>query len=205
MKLVPLLICAFAVGACSSMRQADYRALVIPAPAVRDTRASVVTRISDVDPLVENGDIYEKVALALPDAVRVLYVPEGAFVRVSPGQTRRMDIYIVKDQNFGGHPGKFSSIRTLKDKMGAGIRIQGKKMYFCLYGGFDSNIEGGYGALAALMVPPGIRVVEEKHLQFDEIIGDPWNGKEHFKPADWFILPTSPDPQRNYNRFERKR
>jgi hypothetical protein len=181
-----------------------YSPLFVPGAAGGKTDRSIVTEKSGVDPLVENGDAYEKSSFVLPTYVHKISVPPRTVVIHSPQEAGRMEILLVKSMGFAGHPGMFVSIRSERKRMGAAVKIEGRDLVFALFGGFDSCIEGGTSIDAVIIVPQNLRVTKKRRLQFEDVASDRWKGSEHFKRQDWFILPTYPDPEHRFNAYRRR-
>ncbi len=199
-----LIVCLLA-SCASAPPNTNYRELVIPTAGSANEAESITTSKSSIDPLVENGDAYEKVSLALPPSIRRITIPDGALVIRSDQQIGQIDIYLIKDLFFAGHPSVFTSIRTKRKVMGAAVRIKGQNLNLALFGGFDSSIEGGWSISAAIVVPTRLQVSRKRRLEFRAVASGRWKGSEDFKPDEWFVLPTQPDPARHFDKYRSER
>jgi hypothetical protein len=197
-----LLIIGVLAGCASFRPNTNCRELIIPSAESAKEAKSITTNKSAVDPLVENGDAYEKVSLALPPSIRRIAIPDDALVIRSDQQIGQVDIYLIKDLMFQGHPDVFTSIRTERKKMGAAVRIEGQSLNLALFGGFDSCIEGGWSISAAIVVPTHLQVSRKRRLEFRAVASGRWKGSKDFKPDEWFVLPTQPDPARHFDKYQ---
>lgn len=198
MKFCLFIICSLALCACGSAPSfADYKTLIAPQDAAASRGGNFVLR-SSADALVQNGDAYECVSLNLPPFIREIKLPKNTIVRESK-ERGKAAVYLKKSLGYMGHPGKeVTSIYKESKKMGVAVRVEGNCLWVALYGTWGS-FEGGSDIQAAILLPSGIRVKEHSHLKFEDT--EEWEGTKHFRPSEWFLLPTSPDPARYFEKF----
>jgi hypothetical protein len=166
----------------------------LPSCAFTDSDRSVVVEPgARIDPRVQNGTAYDRGAVELVGAGRVV-LPEEAIVRRG-GEGRRVELLMAKSLHFAGHPGEPMSIRQVRAKMGCATRAEGGALVVAVHGEWDSGIEGGRSLKLVAMVPVGVEVEQRKGLSKPADAGRVWSGLS-LPAAGWTAVPDTPDPER---------
>jgi hypothetical protein len=169
-----------------------------------DTDASVV--VKDRGPGdVENGSAYDAGSFDL-GANKKLAVPANATV-VQRGDGAKVQVFLKKTLQFGGHPPTPMSIRTARANMGCATKTAEGVALVATFGEFSTK-EGGADVHVTLIVPTGVTVEKRANLAGDDSAAHPRpDEKAARKPvghwygpaapgAGWTPVATTPDAQR---------
>lgn len=122
----------------------------------------VLSTVKAPNPEVENGWAYDRATLDLGNHKGVV-VPDDARVERA-GEAGRIEVFMEKSLNYGGHPPDPMSIRIQRKKMGCVHKIERDKVVVATYGEWNSNIEGGTSMKVLIRVPDGLLVGTRKGL-----------------------------------------
>ncbi len=197
--LSALSLCGMA--ACATNTSAVYRPTTpeYPTLSAREKARSVVRNLPSANPLVENGISYEKVIVSVPQKIRTVVVPSSSRVIVS-GSVNAIEIYLRKTLHWMGHPSEHTSIVTEGAEMGVAGKIQGPRLYLATFGDWVS-FEGGSDISAVVVVPEHLKTIERRSLHYGD--EESFERMQAFKKERWFILPSSPDPTRAFERLSK--
>jgi hypothetical protein len=152
-------------------------------------------------PKVQNGKAYDKATINIGDE-KFVVVPDDAKIEHN-GPDGRIEIYIEKTLEFGGHPGELMSIRNERKNMGCVMKSEADKLIIATYGEWDSNIEGGAFIQALVIrVPDKLKVETRKGLS-GPILARKGFGKKKQTRSDgiepgengWKAIADVPDPK----------
>jgi hypothetical protein len=165
--------------------------------------------LSDSFGKVENGSAYDRAAVDLGDAKKLILPHDAAVRRVrEPGEV----VYFMKKTlSFHGHPPEPMSVRDARKHMGCAVKREGDDLLLATFGEWDSHIEGGAHVKLVVYVPDGIDVEQRKGLSGGNSAARKWDGQYLTKPKDakggywygpaspsdgWAAVPDVPDPGR---------
>jgi hypothetical protein len=170
--------------------------LVISWWAYRIIYDGIVYSGPSVDPHVQNGQAYEKAVVNLA-GYSLLVVPDDAPVERTDDKSQ-VEIYIVKNLCYGGHPGEEMSIREVRTRMGCAQRATNGTLTIATYGEWDTPFEGGAEIRLLIRVPSEMRVEKRAGLSgpfMASQVGRENKSRERIEPGKdgWEIIPSQPD------------
>ena len=190
MRLSLILSILVMLPACQS-RRIDACSLA-PAPKMRPVSAyrdSVHYSRDVIDPLVKNGDCYERFVISLPIEIKTVVLPTDSTTFKT--RERRVEGYVIKALYWGGHPSEpGTSIDSERSLMGVAIERTPRRLRVTGFGAWHS-FEGGSSIKLAVGVPDGVRV------KFSDKPPDNFTA-DKLTAEGWFVIDTEPTTKEKF-------
>jgi hypothetical protein len=119
---------------------------------------------------VENGSVFDKAAIDLEGAEKVI-LPDNAKLR-RMSEHGKIYLFMEKQQAYHGHPSAPMSLLGVRKNMGCVAKIEEGTLVVATFGEWDSHIEGGRMLEIVATVPEGVEVAYRKGLSGEGSAGN---------------------------------
>jgi hypothetical protein len=189
-----VLLAVLMVASCETQQHHDYAELVSPVRGLPRSAYSQSIHHSDlkIDPLVTNGDCYEKFQIAVPGSITTVLLPPGTTAIRQDGEL--LVGFIKKSLAWAGHPGDTkTSIDDERLKMGLAMKIKGRTLLITSFGAW-SSFEGGSDVTVLAGVPSRVSIRRARNQPEQR-------SAEGLALEGWFVVPSRPALKDDYDRF----